>query len=721
MPRPERTTIGEDTEMPRMISGLWQLAGGHDENLNIETAAQAMNSLINAGLDCFDMADHYGDAELVMGKFRETSQKNMTAFTKWCPPENGDKSFEQAEKAIDRALERMGQSQITLLQYHIWDYSDDTYWNNFVHLQSLQKQGKIKHLGLTNTDAAHLELLLDSGIKIATNQVSCSVIDRRVAQGRLGKVCLENGVGVLAYGTLLGGYLSEKWLGQPEPQNMHALNWSLRKYLRFIRAAGGWQAFQGVLQALSEVSHRHNVSIAAVATRYVLDLPPVSAVIVGSRLSAESDKYTERNLSAFSFKLTENDYAIISKAQEALTDIPGDCGDEYRRAPFLTATGDLSDHIKASKDTELQNAVAAGMRIEYSSGSKWEPIAGYCRAVRTGDYIRVSGTTANSPVPSRIPVLGGSSAGSQTVAVLDIIGHTIKALGGSLSDVVRTRIMVANEADCEAVSRAHGWVFNCEGVRPANTLVTAGLIGLEFLVEIEAEAQLGCTGVFRTIVMAIPSDITIKTLKGSWTLDKSITDDSDGILKLQGVAWLIRKGIGAATTTLQFTSTTEPSSSSPSSSSSTEPATNITMRQTLTGGIPGSSEERITDWVERERANHIYGNVQTRSRLVNGVKDENGAVRPELEVQSKTDVKAVEEEIRGYLRGGEPYLVEAGKEVYPELYIHDFGRNEKGGWTAEQIWSIEVIEEQPYLTRRVAVVKEDGYELARLVYKFSGL
>ncbi|KAL4880318.1 NADP-dependent oxidoreductase domain-containing protein [Aspergillus karnatakaensis] len=497
MPRPERTTIGGDTEIPRMISGLWQLAGGHDQDLSIETAAQAMHPLINAGLDCFDMADHYGDAELVMGKFHETSNKSMTAFTKWCPPEKGDKSFEQAEKAINRALQRMSQSQIALLQYHIWDYSDDTYWHNLTHLQKLQSQGKIKHIGLTNTDAAHLELLLNSGVKIATNQVSCSVVDRRVARGRLGKVCLDNGVGVLAYGTLLGGYLSEKWLNQPEPRDMEALNWSLRKYLRFIRAAGGWQAFQGVLKALSEVAQRHNVGIAAVATRYVLDLPPVSAVIVGSRLSAESDKYTERNLSAFGFTLTDEDHALISKAQEALTDIPGDCGDEYRRAPFLTATGDLSDHLEASGDIELRNAVAAGMRVEYSSGSKWEPIAGYCRAVRTGDCIRVSGTTANSPVASSIPVLGGSSAGCQTVAVLDIIAHALKVLGGSLSDVVRTRIMVANEADCEEVSRAHGWVFNCEGVRPANTLVTAGLIGLEFLVEIEAEAQLGSKGVFR--------------------------------------------------------------------------------------------------------------------------------------------------------------------------------------------------------------------------------
>jgi aryl-alcohol dehydrogenase-like predicted oxidoreductase len=62
MPPPERTTIGGDIEIPRMISGLSQLAGGHDHNVNIGTAAQAMHPLIDAGLDCFDMADHYDDA-----------------------------------------------------------------------------------------------------------------------------------------------------------------------------------------------------------------------------------------------------------------------------------------------------------------------------------------------------------------------------------------------------------------------------------------------------------------------------------------------------------------------------------------------------------------------------------------------------------------------------------------------------------------------------------
>ena len=189
-------------------------------------------------------------------------------------------------------------------------------------------------------------------------------------------MCLKHDIGILAYGTLLGGFLNEKWLGKPEPATFDELNWSLRKYLRFIRAAGGWEPFQGVLRALDEVARRHDVSISAVACRYVLDIPSVKAIIIGTRLSPESKRYIPGNMQIFGFKLTEDDMALIARAQERLTEVPGDCGDEYRRPPFLTASGDLSDHLTESdQQAKVREAIAAGKRVEYTSGSKWEPIA----------------------------------------------------------------------------------------------------------------------------------------------------------------------------------------------------------------------------------------------------------------------------------------------------------------------------------------------------------
>jgi hypothetical protein len=109
------------------------------------------------------------------------------------------------------------------------------------------------------------------------------------------------------------------------------------------------------------------------------------------------------------------------------------------------------------------------------------------------------------------------------------------------------------------------------------------------------------------------------------------------------------------------------------------------MRQTLTGGIPGSTEERYMDWVERERSNHIYGDTQSRSRLIKGVRDAEGAVRPDVEIQSKPGNDAIEEEVKKFLSAGVPHLGSQENDDLSDLYIHDFGRNEKAGWTAEQV------------------------------------
>lgn len=83
------------------------------------------------------------------------------------------------------------------------------------------------------------------------------------------------------------------------------------------------------------------------------------------------------------------------------------------------------------------------------------------------------------------------------MAILDIVARAIKALGGDLSDVVQTRIFLQNEEDVEVVSLAHGWAFKCVGIRPSNTLVVSGVIGDEFLAEIEVEAELGYREVVR--------------------------------------------------------------------------------------------------------------------------------------------------------------------------------------------------------------------------------
>jgi aryl-alcohol dehydrogenase-like predicted oxidoreductase/enamine deaminase RidA (YjgF/YER057c/UK114 family) len=439
--------------------------------------AKYMEPYANAGLTTFDMADHYGSAEIIAGTFKKSSNiKNIRLLTKWVP-KPGPVTRDEVRAAVQERLRRLNVERVDLLQYHAWKFSNPFWLDALMYLQELKEEGLIGALGTTNFDTAHLRIAKSSGVDIVSNQISYSLIDQR-GGGKMADYCASNGIAILAYGTLLGGFLSRKWLGAPEPTGDALRNWSLMKYKRFIDAAGGWQKFQHVLSVLNEIANETGKSISIISSKYQLNQKSVGAVIVGARLG-ENAHFAD-TVSLFDFSLTQEQSDRIATALATLTPIPGDCGDEYRKPPYLTASGDLSHHLEDFP--AVYQPITRNGQIQVDSGTTWEELAGYSRAVRSGNRILVSGTTATHGALA----IGKGDPSAQTHFVIDKIEASIESLGGKLSDVVRTRVYVNNLNDWEAISRAHGERF--ADIRPANTLVGAQLIGSEYLVEIDAEA-----------------------------------------------------------------------------------------------------------------------------------------------------------------------------------------------------------------------------------------
>jgi aryl-alcohol dehydrogenase-like predicted oxidoreductase/enamine deaminase RidA (YjgF/YER057c/UK114 family) len=478
-----RITLAPGLEISRVLTGLWQVADMERDGrtLDLDGAARAMGPYVDAGFTTFDMADHYGSAEVVAGRFRHGRPPHaVQCLTKWVP-EPGPVHASDVETAVQRACTRLQTDRLDLLQFHAWTFADPRWLDALWLLEAQREEGRIGAIGVTNFDTAHLRVAIASGIKLVSNQVSGSLVDRRFTE-KLGPYAAAHGVGLLCYGTILGGFLSERWLGAPEPDWNTLETWSQMKYGRFIRVAGGWAPFQHLLQTVHEVACKHGVSIATVASRWVLDQPGVAGVIVGARLGQSA--HVADTARVFSIDLDDGDRVQLATAQAALSPIPGDCGDEYRTPPFLTASGDLSHHVSQFPAPFTTRRGADGRTLALS-GTVWEPLAGYSRAVRKGNQICVSGTTATHGSH----VIGGTDAAAQAHFAIDKLAGALQSLGGRLEDVVRTRVFVSHVDHWEPVARAHGERFG--HIQPANTLVEARLIGDEYLVEIECDAIVG--------------------------------------------------------------------------------------------------------------------------------------------------------------------------------------------------------------------------------------
>ncbi|AEG91837.1 aldo/keto reductase [Ramlibacter tataouinensis] len=315
----ERYTLAPGYEIPRLLRGGWQLAGDHGE-VDRRRAIADMAQFVAAGVDVFDCADIYTGVEEIIGEFR-AGEPRLRVHTKFVPDLAILSQVDEAyvRRINERSRQRLRAPALDLVQFHWWDYEVPGMLRVAGWLARLQREGLIRHLGGTNFDTGHTRQLLDAGVPLVSMQVQYSLLDRRPA-GTLSDLCARTPLRLLCYGTLAGGFLTDHWLGAPEPQAPS--NRSLVKYKLVIDDFGGWTKFQELLRLLRGIADRHGVDIAAVATRWVLERPHVAAAIVGARYAA----HLPQHLKVFDFALSDADHAAIDRL---LAQCPGPQGDTY--------------------------------------------------------------------------------------------------------------------------------------------------------------------------------------------------------------------------------------------------------------------------------------------------------------------------------------------------------------------------------------------------------
>ncbi len=329
----ERCELAPGYSISRILNGGWQLSAGHGRQpFERDAVIAALLRLQEAGLTTFDCADIYTGVEDLFGemlrRYRARSGdqalEEIQIHTK-CVPNLADLPSlrrRDIEAIVDRSLTRLGVDRLDLVQFHWWDYAIPGYVDAAGWLAEMQSSGKIRLLGATNFDGAHLGEIVAAGIDLAVVQVQYSLLDPRPEHG-LVDFCAEHEIRMLCYGSLAGGFLAEKYRSCDDPD---LVNRSLTKYRLVIEDAGGWSLFQELLEALARVANkhralsRHPVSLSNVAVRWVLDQSGVAGAIIGAR----DDAHLEENLRVMSLELDVEDRHGVSQARSLLRPLMGE-------------------------------------------------------------------------------------------------------------------------------------------------------------------------------------------------------------------------------------------------------------------------------------------------------------------------------------------------------------------------------------------------------------
>ena len=272
-------------------------------------------SFVAAGIDTFDTGPEacgYGPSELVIGealKRGTITRDDVKIFTKLCcvGREQGNMTNDWVTQKLDLPMRRLGVKSLDLVQMYWNDYGQKGYVDAALFLTDAKAAGKIGAVGLTNFDTKRMAEMVDAGAEISSNQIQFSLLDRRPLRTMTG-YCGKNGISLLPYGVVAGGFLSDAFLGL-DGSDVTLDTSSKRKYASVIGYAGGYKWFQTLLETLRSVGDKHGgASVANVAARWVLDSNNVTpAIILGARNAAHVDDHRRM----FTFELDAEDKAAI--------------------------------------------------------------------------------------------------------------------------------------------------------------------------------------------------------------------------------------------------------------------------------------------------------------------------------------------------------------------------------------------------------------------------
>jgi aryl-alcohol dehydrogenase-like predicted oxidoreductase len=327
----EKFRLTSDFNISRIIKGGWQLSQGHSADAT-EDPIESMFAFAEKGITTFDCADIYTGVEELIGKFLAVRKQRLgfnhdiQVLTKFVPDYDAlaTISKKDVEKIIDRSLRRLGKERLDMVQFSWWSYDVPRYVETAHWLNEIRLAGKINLLAGTNFNTQSTVQMVNAGVPISTLQIQYSLLDHR-SENSLSSLCSKSNIHFLCYGTVAGGFISEKWLGLTEPTPPFE-NRSLIKYKLMIDEFGGWELFQSLLKVLKSIADKYHVSITNVASRYILDRQQVAAVIIGAKTSAHLDE----NLRIFDFTLDEADISEIEKVVKQRKGPSGDVFDIER-------------------------------------------------------------------------------------------------------------------------------------------------------------------------------------------------------------------------------------------------------------------------------------------------------------------------------------------------------------------------------------------------------